>query len=235
MNICFNCQAAGAHMSKDCPERQNFTRCPHCDNVCVRPSSHKIWCENKEFVSSSLNVLSTVHQSTELFSLRCSIEDIYVMDGSVQKNITTGPMFLPNLNLIMMKKDSHTIVFFTVRDSDNGMCLSISDGLDIDLFCLKLNASSFVVNSSIRVRENGHVEFRGGPERPITRSPNLHLKVRSENEPFSVHILKYGSFDFELNGHLEQNLVDHTDDTNENAPNNRTADTNGKDQIILSI
>lgn len=177
MDICYNCKSAGGHMSKDCSERQMFTRCPYCDNVCVRSSSHKIWCVSKEFVSLSLKPSSTVKQTTELFGLWCSVENVYVMDGNIQKEVTTNPMFLPNLNLIIMKRDPNTIAFYTTCDSSNIKCLSISDGADIDRFSLKLNASNFVVNSSIRVHEDGHVEFRGGIEQPITRSPNLHLKT----------------------------------------------------------
>lgn len=202
MNVCYNCKKPDGHMSKDCPERQYFTRCTHCENVCVRRSSHKIWCQNKEYVSMALKPNQTIQQSTELFSLWCSIDDVCVMDGNIQKLITSSPMFVPNLNLIIMKSDANTIVFLATLDSVKTVELNIYDSSDIDRFRLKVNESNFIVNRSIRIREDGRAEFRHCT--PINqRSTDPCLKVRSENQPFVLRISKFGLYEFFVDSHSE--------------------------------
>lgn len=48
---CFNCGARN-HFSRNCTAlRQQFTRCPSCNNVAKTPAGHKLTCSNLEFKS----------------------------------------------------------------------------------------------------------------------------------------------------------------------------------------
>lgn len=151
-NICFNCrQENPGHLSKNCPVNQNFTRCHYCDSVCVRQESHKVWCKNSTFRSVCLKRNHTVQESTEVFSLFCSTQSMSIMDGNIRKLIGFHPMYLRNLNLILMKKDANTIACYSVTTERVNVHLSISDNNGNDRFCLKLFQRSFVINRSICV------------------------------------------------------------------------------------
>lgn len=153
-----------------------------------------------------------VHQSTELLKLWLTEEEVYVKDGDTEKLITKIPMYLPNLNLIVMKEDLNTITFLATFDSKEKVHLSISDSLEIDRLCLNVSSSDFIVNQCIRVTDDGNVAFRTGEVRAISRSNDLHLKIGSTSGPFSVRVFKFGSFEFFVNDveSNEQDIEEHS-------------------------
>lgn len=50
---CYNCGEKNQHFSRNCPEEQEYTRCPMCNVVAFSEAGHKLTCQEKEFISTN--------------------------------------------------------------------------------------------------------------------------------------------------------------------------------------
>lgn len=191
---CYNCGGSD-HKSRNCNKSQNFARCGHCNNVCVRVDSHKVWCQNKNFISCALQPFEVVQMSTKFLSLYSSEEIAYVFDQNGPKLINTGlPMVISNVNLIVQKVDANTFKLYSFG-IPKPIRLSIADSEHNNRFYIYVNEEKFTVNNQIRVLSNGEIVLREEAGN-IFRSENLHFLTTTNAERIDVKISRFGTYGF---------------------------------------
>lgn len=176
MSGCYNCQSL-LHRSRDCDKRQRFTRCPVCDNVCVGPNSHKIWCTNKSFVSQLIDTASTVAITMHLKIGFKGVSNVFVADGENYVPIN-GPLFVANFNGFIYKEEKRLVCAVT-NPATESVRLNIIDGQGNAFMHLELFDDAFIVNDRYRIHDDGSIEYNPFNMGLVQDAQSIKLKVEA--------------------------------------------------------
>lgn len=184
--VCYNCNSEDGHQSFDCPHPQRFTRCAHCTKVAFTERSHSSWCENKNFVSSSLSPNDTVFATTQMVEISFKgVRSVHVKDIGVYKRVTCDPLYMANENAITNKKDAHLVC--SMINIRNELQMNLENANNETVMYIERKNNLLTVNDRYRIC-NGIIETNisnSGRARNVNR---IVLKVQNNDEIFEVKL-----------------------------------------------
>lgn len=188
--FCFNC-GDRSHVSKWCPEKPKYNRCPVCDNVCFKEDGHKLFCTNQSFVSALLaEDDDPIAKITEFLQMEFSFVDAVVVHSERgDKTIDETPLWFRNNNIQLRAKNG-AIVFEASRSEKR--TITIIDQNGRRRMKLTVCDSWLVVNEYYNLSSYGVIKYNRRVEQNQFGNGSCELKVYI-NDVFEVHI-KWNGF-----------------------------------------
>lgn len=183
---CFNCGALNDHFSRSCTAlRQQFSRCPACNNVAKSPAGHKLTCSMLDFISERIGAyeLPLMESHHVKFTFK-EIPSIYVAEetaSGVQNfkittffavkdaNVKCRRSYEPSNDLIieMQYKPSISLGFGRVGVVDE-----------------KRMASIMFAHNQVRINHYQHIDRQANVSYNLTTDPKM-----DENHGIELKIL----------------------------------------------
>lgn len=155
MAVCFNC-GSSQHISKNCDQPQRLSRCTVCQRVCFSEQSHVVCCTNKSFVSQ-YQPPNTVFPTMDIeFGIK-GAKNVFVVDGELNKPITTEPQFVGSINGIICKREKR--ILCNVMNHTGPIEINFLDMLNNNFMYVCSENSWFEVKNRYRVHNNGYIEY----------------------------------------------------------------------------
>lgn len=155
---CYNCLET-SHYSVNCPQKQLYSRCAVCRNVCFEENGHKYGCSNKSFKSKFLDKAPTdsIVEIESFMQLKLKpVDDIFVCTGNQKKKIGESSLWVPEHSLSVKCTDG-ILVFAGAKGKSYTIAVNDKNGnrrLKIAL------SNSLVINNRYSVTTDGFIKYQ---------------------------------------------------------------------------
>lgn len=187
---CYNCGDT-SHVSKRCPQRQEYTRCPECFNVCLQPGKHRQQCQNDAFISTRIDDVPMVFEVVPILQLEFEqVSDVFISSGNQDKKVGDLPLWVPG-HALQLKFVDGILNFDGAKEKS--YTIGINDSADRRRLRLYIS-NVMVINGRYTILDKGIIKYDPSVDDNPFGHTHLTIKVNSASPLIKIRAKLNGKY-----------------------------------------